>query len=69
VSKLDFGKVDEAADHDIEYDKICVSCPGNSCGWTGYMEECEVRFESESWECPQEYLVLVCPKCGENVDY
>jgi hypothetical protein len=39
------------------------------CGWYGIIKDCNVRYESESWEYPHEYEILTCPKCGQDVDY
>ena len=39
-------------------------CGEEDCGWKGIISDCETDIDSEGWEYP-EYVVLVCPKCGE----
>lgn len=43
-----------------------AKCAG--CEWEGPITSCESYKESESWEIPKEYTVLVCPVCSLHND-
>jgi hypothetical protein len=46
-----------------DYDDMC-SC--SDCGWSGKIADCYLHEECESWELPQLYTVIDCPKCEDG---
>ena len=66
MKSLEIKEIKQEADLDPSYGTNLLSCI--ECNWSGYMKDCKVRYESESWEFPHEYPVLTCPKCKNDID-
>lgn len=43
-------------------------CIDEKCGWIGTVGSCDIDNNSEGWEYPN-YEALICPQCGEYVEY